>query len=195
MGTIAPHHAAQSRVSCRVGNHHAVWALGLRNPYAFAFQPGTGRMLINDVGQWFREEINEGLAGANYGWPQAEGISTNAAFRNPIFSYSWAAITGGAFYNPPASNFPGSCSGNYFYGDYMVGFVRRLTFADGVTSTSFATGLSSLVDLKVAPDGSLYCLCYNFQDAFGLPRGGRIYRIFVPGAARRFEWIADGRRF
>ena len=32
------------------GNNRAIWALGLRNPYTFAFQPGTGRMFINDVG-------------------------------------------------------------------------------------------------------------------------------------------------
>ena len=28
----------------------AIWALGLRNPFTFSFQPGTGRMFINDVG-------------------------------------------------------------------------------------------------------------------------------------------------
>jgi glucose/arabinose dehydrogenase len=34
-----------------VGNDRSIWALGLRNPFTFAFQPGTGRMFINDVGQ------------------------------------------------------------------------------------------------------------------------------------------------
>ena len=33
------------------GNNRSIWALGLRNPFTFAFQPGTGRMFINDVGQ------------------------------------------------------------------------------------------------------------------------------------------------
>ena len=32
------------------GNNRAIWALGLRNPFTFAFQPGTGRIFINDVG-------------------------------------------------------------------------------------------------------------------------------------------------
>src|SRR4051812_15908518 len=54
--------------STATGNNRAIWALGLRNPYTFAFQPGTGRMFINDVGQNLTEEINEGLAGSNYGW-------------------------------------------------------------------------------------------------------------------------------
>jgi glucose/arabinose dehydrogenase len=33
------------------GDNRSIWALGLRNPFTFAFQPGTGRMFINDVGQ------------------------------------------------------------------------------------------------------------------------------------------------
>src|SRR5207302_736117 len=33
------------------GPNRAIWAMGLRNPFSFAFQPGTGRMLINDVGE------------------------------------------------------------------------------------------------------------------------------------------------
>ena len=61
------------------GNNRAIWALGLRNPFTFAFQPGTGRMFINDVGQNTWEEINDGIAGANYGWPDTEGPTTNPA--------------------------------------------------------------------------------------------------------------------
>jgi glucose/arabinose dehydrogenase len=33
------------------GVNRSIWALGLRNPFTFAFQPGTGRLFINDVGQ------------------------------------------------------------------------------------------------------------------------------------------------
>ena len=55
------------------GANRAIWALGLRNPFTFTFQPGTGRMHINDVGQNTWEEINVGAAGANYGWPTTEG--------------------------------------------------------------------------------------------------------------------------
>ena len=45
------------------GVNRAIWSVGLRNPYTFAFQPGTGRIFINDVGQVTWEEINEGLRG------------------------------------------------------------------------------------------------------------------------------------
>ena len=42
------------------GINRAIWALGLRNPFTFTFEPGSGRMLINDVGQNTWEEIDEG---------------------------------------------------------------------------------------------------------------------------------------
>src|SRR5215216_6464907 len=41
------------------GKNRAIWALGLRNPFKFAVQPGTGTIFINDVGQDEWEEIDE----------------------------------------------------------------------------------------------------------------------------------------
>ncbi len=77
------------------GKYRAIWALGLRNPFTFAVQPDTGRILINDVGQGTWEEINEGFAAANYGWPMAEGPTSDRRFRGPIHHYSVASIAGG----------------------------------------------------------------------------------------------------
>jgi glucose/arabinose dehydrogenase len=50
------------------GKYRAIWALGLRNPYTFAFSQ-QGQMFINDVGEETWEEINVGVRGGNYGWP------------------------------------------------------------------------------------------------------------------------------
>src|SRR5687768_17363007 len=71
------------------GANRSIWALGLRNPFTFGFQPGTGRMFINDVGQSTWEEINDGIAGSNYGWPNCEGncAPLNPSFRDPLFQY------------------------------------------------------------------------------------------------------------
>lgn len=55
------------------GVNRAIWARGLRNPFTFAIQQGTQRIHINDVGQDTWEEVNELVAGANYGWPMVEG--------------------------------------------------------------------------------------------------------------------------
>jgi glucose/arabinose dehydrogenase len=146
------------------GANQTIWALGLRNPFTFSFQNGTGRMFINDVGQNTWEEINDGIAGSNYGWPTCEGFCNppNASFRDPIFAYmndaQTCAITGGAFYNPQAPQFPANFVGNYFFADFCGGWIRRLDPAAGNAVSDFATGISSPVDLMVSPDGFLYYL-------------------------------------
>ena len=47
-------------VGSPTGNNRAIWAVGLRNPFTFSFQQGTGRMHINDVGEGTWEEVNLG---------------------------------------------------------------------------------------------------------------------------------------
>jgi hypothetical protein len=125
-----------------------------------AFQPSNGRLLINDVGQQTTEEINPGIAGANYGWPEAEGPSSNPAFTDPLYHYGHAegcAVTGGTFYEPEAVTFPAGNFGKYFFADYCSGWIRRLNPDTGAV-TNFATGVAGPVDLKVGPDGALYYL-------------------------------------
>jgi glucose/arabinose dehydrogenase len=146
------------------GNNRSIWALGLRNPFTFSFQSGSGRMFINDVGEGSWEEINDGIAGSNYGWNTCEGFCNppNPSFRDPIFAYAndsqTCAITGGAFYNPQVVQFPSDFVGRYFFSDFCGGWIRVLNPSAGNTVSDFATGISFPVDLKVSPDGSLYYL-------------------------------------
>jgi len=161
------------------GNNRSIWSLGLRNPYTFAFQRTTGRMFINDVGQSTWEEINDGIAGSNYGWPTTEGPTTNPNFRAPIFAYGRSpsetggcAITGGAFYDPVTTQFPGSYLGKYFFADFCSGWIRLFDPAEG-TATGFATGISLPVDLTVSADGSLYYLARG---------AGAVFRIQYPAS-------------
>ena len=146
------------------GDNRAIWALGVRNPFTFSFQAGVGRMFINDVGQNTWEEINDGIAGSNYGWPTCEGFCNppNPNFRDPIFAYmndaSTCAITGGAFYNPQIIQFPSNFVGNYFFADFCGGWIRRLDPANGNAVSDFATGISLPVDLQTSADGFLYYL-------------------------------------
>jgi glucose/arabinose dehydrogenase len=148
------------------GANRAIWAVGLRNPYTFAFQPGTTRMFINDVGQNTWEEINDGIAGSNYGWNSCEGSCspTNPNFRDPLFQYGHGsgatlgcAIVGGAFYNPPSNQFPASYTGKYFFADLCSGWIRVMDPSNN-TASGFASGISTPVDLVVGPEGSLYYL-------------------------------------
>lgn len=115
------------------GPYQAIWAIGLRNPYTFAFQPGTGRMHINDVGEGAWEEINLGRAGANYGWPATEGPTSNPAYDAPILAYtafdpsptlySGHSIVGAAFYDPAVNTFGDTYTGDYFFADYVRGWI------------------------------------------------------------------------
>lgn len=54
-----------------------IWALGLRNPWRFAFDRQTGDLYIGDVGQNAYEEVNfqpaTSTGGENYGWNLMEG--------------------------------------------------------------------------------------------------------------------------
>jgi glucose/arabinose dehydrogenase len=177
------------------GQNRLIWALGLRNPFTFAFQPGNGRMLINDVGAGSWEEINPGVVGANYGWPTTEGYTTNASFTSPIHAYPHGAgtsagncIAGGAFYNPPVDMFPVAYRGLYFYADYTNNWIRTLRLTDSVT-TIFATDIPAPVDLQIGPDGALYYIARGNgglvgviryaatsvgEDAEGMPAGYRL---------------------
>jgi glucose/arabinose dehydrogenase len=151
--------------STATGLNRAIWARGLRNPYTFAFQPGSGRIFINDVGQGTWEEVNEGGAGLNYGWPVTEGPTTNPSFTSPIFAYRHdtgfvrgEAIVGSAFYNPSTSNFPSSYTGSYFFADFVGGWIHRLDPAAGNGVSMFALIPGLQTDLQVGPDGALYSL-------------------------------------
>jgi len=165
------------------GANRAIWAVGLRNPFTFDFQRGTGRMFLNDVGQSAWEEINDGLAGSNYGWSLCEGscATPNANFRDPLFQYahsgtagtSGCAIVGGSFYNPATPQFPNSYVGKYFFGDLCNGWIRVFNPATG-SAGDFASGISTLVDLKVGADGSLYYLTRG--------NAGQLFRVRFPNA-------------
>ncbi len=163
------------------GNNQAIWALGLRNPFTFAVQPGTGRIFINDVGASTWEEIDDGIAGSDYGWnicegPFLQGTSTpcgHPEFTDPVFYYSHGgnacSIAGGDFYDPVVSQFPASYVGQYFFADYCAGWIRTIDPTSGSpAATDFATGISNPVDVHVDVNGSLYYIA----------RGeGKVYKV------------------
>ena len=90
-----------------------IYAYGLRNPWRWSFDRVTGQLVVGDVGQGVREEIDIVTLGGNYGWRVMEGMICNPAFNGgvctppagsilPIFEYSHSAgrcsITGGYVY-------------------------------------------------------------------------------------------------
>ncbi|GAB4458339.1 MAG: hypothetical protein OHK0029_19380 [Armatimonadaceae bacterium] len=166
------------------GDNRAIWAWGLRNPFTFDIQQTTGLIYINDVGQNAWEEINQGIAGANYGWGSNPGSSVGPnegpfdpsvfpQFTPPLLAYQHGngtergrSIAGGAFYNPSnICTFASAFVGDYFYADFVNNWIG---YVDAETSTSvlFATNAGSPVDLRVGSDGGLYYLSRGSGSVF-----------------------------
>jgi glucose/arabinose dehydrogenase len=126
------------------GPHYdAIWALGLRNPYRAYYDAPTGRLFIGDVGgndpPTSQEEVDLGVRGANYGWPNYEGACTGSC-TSPLYSYAHngrdASVTGGFVYH--GTQFPVGMRGNYFFADYAQNWIRRMTFdANGAMTGVF----------------------------------------------------------
>jgi glucose/arabinose dehydrogenase/PKD repeat protein len=151
------------------------YAWGLRNPFRLGFDENAAgaRFFINDVGQNAWEEIDEGKAGADYGWNVREGhcaanSTTNcgappAGMTNPLFDYGrgagCTAITGGAFV--PNGLWPSGYNGRYLFGDYSCGRIQslRLTVL-GWAAADFGTNMGSVVDMVFGPWGSSRALYY-----------------------------------
>jgi glucose/arabinose dehydrogenase len=167
------------------GKYRAIWAYGLRNPFTLAVQPRTGRIFVNDVGASRWEEIDEGAAGANYGWPLGEGPTDDPRFRGPVHAYAESAqqsIAGGTFYDPPPSawQFPDRYVGKYFFADFIQNWVRVIDPRSAKVAELFAANLAGPVALEVGPDGCLYVLNRNawVKDDHFRPRTGTLHRVF-----------------
>ena len=146
------------------GKYRSIWAIGFRNPYTWSFD-ATGRMLIADVGLATWEELNQGVAGGNYGWPAVEGIAHDPRFIDPVYVYlhgdgvdRGCAVIGAAFANPGVSTFPRSYDGKFFFSDHCNGWIKTYDPTTGAVATFATTGIASPTHLQFGPDGSLYYL-------------------------------------
>lgn len=130
-----------------------IWAFGLRNPFRNSFDRQTGRLMIGDVGQSTREEIDAQEAtnpggGENYGWrlregkimapggnPPVGGVAPPGSV-DPILDYDRSVggtVIGGYVYR--GTQIP-ALQGKYIFGDYLAGKVFALDY-DGTTVSNF----------------------------------------------------------
>lgn len=120
-----------------------IFALGLRNPFRFSFDRGTGALAIADVGQNEIEEVNlrrpGQRPGANFGWNCYEG---SRRYRGNHWTEDPCLAEGTTHVRPvlERSHSAGDCSviggyvarhgslgplqGRYVYGDFCTGVIR-----------------------------------------------------------------------
>ena len=117
------------------------YAVGLRNPWRFSFDPMTGDLYSNDTGSNFREEVNVIYKGVNYGWPFTEGSLTLTNVYSggrkpetllpPLIEYGYEgggagsgkAITAGLLYR--GQKYP-SLDGAYLFSDFWTGDIGMI---------------------------------------------------------------------
>jgi glucose/arabinose dehydrogenase len=167
-----------------------IWALGLRNPWTFAFDSLTGDLWIADVGQNQIEEIDvqpaDSPGGENYGWRLMEGSQcynppTNCddgSLTLPIYQYTHGgspfrcSISGGAVYR--GSRVTGIV-GQYFFADYCSGQIWSLSRAGGnvvVTDLTAqlhpAGGFQGVVSIGQDGLGELYVVDQGANTVYGI---------------------------
>jgi glucose/arabinose dehydrogenase len=161
------------------GHRPEIWALGLRNPWRFAFDRDTGDLFIGDVGQGAQEEIDFQPAasngGENYGWDIWEGTHcipggcSTVGFTAPIHTYDHsippcASVTGGVI-GRGAASLP--LHGIYLFSDYCNGNIDGLQqngntwqlhdFPNNLTSiSSFGEDEAGVIYLTRLSPGGLY---------------------------------------
>jgi glucose/arabinose dehydrogenase len=115
-----------------------IWAIGLRNPWRYAFDRLSGDLYLADVGQNLYEEVNLQRAnsggGLNYGWPVMEAshcfppgsACDPAGLTLPVAEYDHSqgcSVTGGYVYRGQEYPF---LTGIYLFGDYCSGRIWGL---------------------------------------------------------------------
>ena len=168
----------------RAGARPEIWAYGLRNPWRFSFDTGTGDLWIGDVGQSEWEEIDRqppGAGGRNYGWnlmegdhPYAEG-STTGRLTPPVYEYPHdggiCAVTGGYVYRGSEI---ASLRGWYVFADFCGGRLEAIRTVGGghVRHVALGADVGNLASFGEDSDGELYALSLS----------GPVYRIVPRGA-------------
>jgi glucose/arabinose dehydrogenase len=144
-------------------NASKVWSLGLRNPFRFAFKPGTNDAYIGDVGWNTWEEINLGR-GQNFGWPAYEGGNTGSALNGQYQNFSSIQ----AFLNGPNNQVKAPELGLNHTDDQIAALVMG-DFYTGTTSLpSLYNNALFYSSLRVGSSGTLGTTVFAVQlDAAG----------------------------
>ena len=147
-----------------------IYAYGLRNPWRFSFEPGTGRLFVADVGQDSWEEIDILQKGGNFGWNKTEGnhcyppgsTCNMSGLVPPIVEYDHSegiAVIGGYVYKGSAVP---ALANKYIFGD-LTGKIWSLTEAAANTWTRAQLLATNRMITSFGQDaaGEVYVVDYN----------------------------------
>jgi glucose/arabinose dehydrogenase len=139
-----------------------VYSLGHRNPQGLAWD-AQGRLYASEFGQNTWDEVNQIVAGANYGWPTVEGRSDDTRFRNPIVVWTTAE----------ASPSGATIDGRTLYVAALRGQRLWSVPLDGAGGAGTPVALlqgryGRLRTVERAPDGALWVTTSN-RDGRGTP--------------------------
>ncbi|MGI9541980.1 MAG: PQQ-dependent sugar dehydrogenase, partial [Cyclobacteriaceae bacterium] len=132
-----------------------VWAFGFRNPHRISWdRTGSGKMLITNIGQHSVEELNLGVAGGNYGWPDREGTFLYDVLANPELVYPLPAEDSGYVY--PVAQYDhdegNAISGGFVYVGTKIPLLRgKYIFGDIPRGKLFYTEVDSMQLGQLAP--------------------------------------------
>ena len=148
-----------------------VWTLGHRNVQGLAWD-SRGRMWASEFGQNTWDELNQVVAGDNYGWPEVEGRSGESRFRDPVRQWHTDVASPSGIAVAQGSVFMASLRGERLWQ------VPLLASGTGRPRALLTQRYGRLRAVAVAPDGSLWVLTNN-TDGRGSPRQGddRIVRL------------------
>lgn len=169
------------------------WALGFRNPFSWSFDRQTGKMWLGDVGDSFREEINEVVKGGNYQWPlkegELDGIGTSITAYTvgtptpPVFAYSHAEIAdlssvfGGIVYRGPTLT---ELTGKFLYSDWISNRIWALDIEKSpVTRTTLVDNQFKSQPMGIGEDndGEFYILQYGPDARDEVAGGGHVMKM------------------
>ena len=150
-----------------------MYSWGHRNPQGIDWHPLSGDLWATEHGNVGNDELNRIEAGANYGWPEIEGVQTMAGMRSPVLLFSpTIAPSGGSFYT--GQSFP-AFRNDFFFGALRGTHLHRVRFSSSdptmVTSDErlLEGEFGRIRDVVTGPDGALY-LCTNNTDGRGQTR-------------------------
>ena len=178
------------------GGAPEVFAWGLRNPWRWSFDRGTGDVYIGDVGQGAVEEISYvpagELGGKDFGWDLCEGsqdfddggepdettdcVNVTGNRVRPVYEQvrfggggnsDWESVIGGQVYR--GTCFP-ALVGTYFYSDYNHGGVWSFVMEGGQVTADVEHPVQ-------VPGGPTSIHADAYGELYITFEGGQVHRI------------------